>query len=146
MVNSKIIYLEANLRPSGFFKKILDHTGDVSEGSEHKILATRIIAGKKVTFYRNGYRKVHKLSLTEEDTYDSEILRLAHASILTGEAIGKKSYCYVDARVNPVEIWIYGMKLEQFLASSKRVVLSGELDRDFLLNLPLQEIMEVHNE
>ena len=114
-------YLSGHCRPSSFMRQIIKHTGDVSEGSEHKILAIRTIVGKKVTFYRNGYRRVRDLNLTEEDTYDSEILRLAHASILIGEAIGKKSYCYVDATVEPVEVWIYGMKAEQFLSSTKKM-------------------------
>lgn len=143
---SRIIQFRAHARPTGFFRQILNHTGDVSEGSTHKILTTRIVAGKKVTFYHNGYRKVHNLKLTEEDTHNSEILRLVHASILTRGPIGKKSYCYVDATYDPVEVWVYGMRLEKFLASSKKVIVSGELDRDFLLDLSLKEISEVHDE
>ena len=142
----RIIQFSAHVRPVGFFRNILKHTGDVSEGSKHRILAVRTIAGKKVTFYHNGYRKIHNLNLTEEDTYNSEILKLAHASILTNMPIGKKSYCYVDSSYDPVDVWIYGMKLEQFLKSSKRVILTGELDKDFLLNLSLREISEVHDE
>ena len=141
-----IIQFSAHCKPSGFFRQILDNTGDVSEGSTRKILAVRYLAGIKITFYCNGYRKIHNLNLTEEDTYTSEILRLAHASILTNMPIGKKSYCYVDSSCDPVDVWIYGMKLEQFLKLSKRVILTGELDQDFLLNLSLKEISEVHNE
>ncbi len=141
----KVIKLAANFKPSALTRRMMKHKGDVSEGTEYKILTTRIIIGKKVTFYRNGLRRVEGISLKEEEIHDSEILRLAHASILIGEPVGDKKKCYVDATKNPVEIWVYSMPMEEFLTKSKDLVKSQELDVEFLLEEPISKVVEARN-
>ena len=123
------------------------HRGDVSEGSQDKLIAKRSIVGKLVNFYHNGRREVRGVKgLTEEEINNSEILRLAHASLLLGEPVGDKRACYVDATKNPVEIWIYRMTVEEFLKTSKSCIVGGKLEQDFLLNEPIKKTVELSNE
>lgn len=140
----RLILLEAkNMQPSGTMSRMLRHKGDVSEGTKYKIIAKRIIMNRKVTFYHNGLREVEGLGLDEQEEHDSEILRLAHASILVKQPVGDKKMCYVDATKNPVEVWVYGMLAEKFIKESTRVVGTGQLEKDFLLNEPIQTTLEV---
>lgn len=139
-------YFTATLHPTLFTKRMLKHRGDVSEGSQDKLMARRTIVGRKVKFYHNGRREVKGTGLNEEDIHNSEILRLAHASLLLGEPVGDKRACYVDATKNPVEVWIYRMTVEEFLKTSKSCIIGGKLEQDFLLNEPIRKTMELSNE
>lgn len=132
-------------RPTRLLKRMLKNSGDVSEGNKHKLIATRMILKKKVNFYANGLRIIEGTALDEQDAHDSEILRFAHASIFTGGPVGDKALCYVDATKSPVEVWIYGMLLEQFLKTSKNLVGNKQLDLEFLLEEPIRNTMELKN-
>lgn len=141
---AKLVLLRAtNMQPAAIMQRMLKHKGDVSEGTKYKIIAKRIILGRHVTFYYNGLREIENLDLSEQEEFDSEILRLAHASILIKQPVGDKKMCYVDATKNPVEVWIYGMLAEKFIKQSINVVKTGKLEKDFLLNEPIQTILEV---
>lgn len=141
-----IINFNAHLKPSLLMKRMQAHLGDVSEGSKAKVLAKRIILGKTVTFYENGLRLVEDEDLSEDDQFNSEILRLAHASLLVGQAVGDKRSCYVDSTKNPVEILIWNLPVEIFLEKAKRLIKNGYLDKDFVLGSPLRQTREYNNE
>lgn len=114
-------YLHSTLKPTSAFSRMLKHKGDVSESSRANILGERTILGKKVIFYKDGSRRVINEDINDEEAFDSELLKLAHASLLTNKAVGDKSFCYVDATLNPVKVILYGMPAEEFIkrASNK---------------------------
>lgn len=145
MAISKIL-LFANPRPSNLLKRMRKHDCDVSVGSKGKVMAHRTILGKNVTFYENGLRVVDDKDLSEDDEHHSEVLRLAHASLLINDAVGDKNICYVDARVDPVEVHVYGMPAEEFIKQASKRISSGELDKDFVLGMPLRQTKEFENE
>lgn len=124
---------------------MLKHTGDVSEGTKFRVLAVRQILRRKVTFYVNGLRFIEGTDLNEEEMHNSEILRLAHASLLVEAGVGDKRYCYVDATKNPVEVWVYGMLVEDFIRTSQRLVETQELGLEFLLEEPIRKTVEKKN-
>jgi len=107
--SSRILFLTANCKPSSFIKRMQKHRGDVSEGTQPKIIAQRRILNKIVTFYHNGLRIIEGVDLNEQEVHESEVLRFAHASLLISAPVGDKQACYVDATKNPVEVWVYGM-------------------------------------
>jgi hypothetical protein len=142
----KKILLEAkNFRPSAMLKRMQEHKGDVSIGSKSKVMAKKMILGKKVTFYENGLRVVKDEDLSEDDQYHSEVLRLAHASLLIGQPVGDKRQCWVDASVNPVDVWIYNMPAEQFIKKATHLMRHGHIDPDFVLNTHLRQTEESKN-
>jgi hypothetical protein len=134
--------LTAHCTPSTMLKQMLKHTGDVSESSKTLIMAERIILGKKVTFYHSGLRVVEDEDLSEDDEYCSEILRLAHASLLINDAVGDKRICYVDARVNPVEVIVYGTPANVYVKRAKKLIETNQIECDFVLNTHLRETRE----
>lgn len=138
--------LTAFCRPSTMLKRMMKHKGDVSEGSKIEIMAIRTILGKKVTFYHNGLRIVEDGDLSEDDEYNSEVLRLAHASLLINDAVGDKRQCYVDARKNPVEVIIYGMPADIFIKKAENLIKTGQLDCDFVLGSHLRQTEESTDE
>jgi len=103
----RLIIGNAILRPSGLLKRMTAHKGDVSEGNKCKLIARRKILNKYVEFYRDGTRRIFGTGLNDEESYDSEILRFAHASILINGPVGDKRLCWVDATKDPVELWLY---------------------------------------
>ena len=104
----------ATVRPSGLLKRMRKHTGDVSEGNRVELEARRSILGMEVEFYRDGTRRfVNATNLNEEEMYNSEILRFAHASILINGPVGDKKLCWVDATKNPVELWLYNKHMKR---------------------------------
>lgn len=123
-------------------KRMLKHTGDVSEGTQGKVVATKRILNRTVTFYHNGLRQIKGTSLNEQEAHESEILRLAHASLLVGAPVGDKRHCYVDATKNPVEVWIYNMTVEEFLKTSHSLVETQQLGIEFLLEEPIRKTVE----
>lgn len=139
----KIIQLTANLKPSNLLRRMRKHA-EVSEGSKHRLVATRIVLGKRVDFYHNGLRKVHGLELDEQEIHDSEVLRFAHASILTGLPSGNKDLLYVDASVNPVEVWIEGMPFKKYMNMAKQAVQFGVVDPEFFIEQPLNKTKEFY--
>lgn len=132
--------------PSGYLQRMFKHKGDVSEGAKSKIIATRKILGREVIFFQNGLRFIKGLDLTEQEQFDSEILRLAHASILIQGPVGDKKSCYVDAVKNPIEVWIYGKPLSRFIREYTHRVRTGEVEVDFLLNEHVKRTVEKTNE
>lgn len=140
------VFLTAHCKPTLLTKRMLAHSGDVSEGTRHKILAKRIIIGRAVTFYSNGIRVIHNTTgLNEQEMHESEILRLTHASLLTGTPVGDKRKCYVDAKTFDVEVWVYGMPVKEFIRKSKELVGTQQVDVDFLLEEPINKIAEKAN-
>ena len=138
------IDLRAVIRPSGFMRKMLRHS-DVSEGTKSKVIAKRQILKRIVTFYHNGLRVIEGTDLDDQEMHESEILRLAHASILVGAPVGDKRACWVDATANPVSVWVYGMPIEEFLTTSQRLVETQQLGIEFLLDEPVKKVMEKRN-
>lgn len=140
-----LINLTAECKPSALMRKMLRHKGDVSEGTQHKIIAKRRILKRCITFYHNGLRVIEGTDLNEEEMHNSEILRLAHASLLIDAPVGDKKLCYVDATKNPVEVWVYGMPVEEFLKTSRRLVETQQLGIEFLLEEPIRKTVEKTN-
>lgn len=99
------------MRPTPLLKRMREHTGDVSENSKTELLCERRILGRLVKFYTNGLREVE--GLDEQESYDSEILRFAHASILIQQGVGDKRLCYVDATKDPIELWLHGKRIRK---------------------------------
>lgn len=138
----KVVQLPpVKLYPTRLHKRMHAHKGDVSEGTTHKFLASRTILGQDVSFYSDGTRKLNGLPITDEEVHNSEILRLTHASILVSSPVGDKKKCYVDASRNPVEVWIYNVKAEEYIACAKQAVKNG-IPTDYFLDQSLQNIME----
>lgn len=127
-------------------RRMRTHQGDVSEGSKTKVMAQRTILGRTVTFYENGLRVVDDKDLSPDDEFNSEVLRLAHASLLINDAVGDKSQCWVDARTDPVQVWLYDHPAPQFVRKAQLAIRRGQLDQDFVLNLPLRRTREYEDE
>lgn len=106
-----IIIGKATLKPGRFIKDNLKHK-NVSEGDKRFEIASRYILGKLVKFYNDGYREIIGVELDEQEIHDSQILRFAHASLLINEPVGDKKLCWVDARTNPVNVWIYNKEIK----------------------------------
>ena len=127
-------------------RKMRKHSGDVSVGSKTKVMAKRSVLGRNITFYENGLRVIEgEDDVTEEQQFNSEVLRLAHASLLINDAVGDKRMCYVDARVNPVVVYIYGMLASDFVSKAKELIKTGQIAEDFVLDSPIQELKNVRN-
>lgn len=139
------VHLIAECKPSTLMQNMLRHSGDVSEGTQWKIIAQCQILKKRVTFYHNGLRVIDGVDLDEQEMHESEILRLAHASLLVGAGVGDKKLCYVDATKNPVEVWIYGMLAEEFIKTSQQLVETQQLGLEFLLEEPIRKTLETKN-
>ena len=136
-----LISLAANVRPSIRVEAMRKHRGDVSEGATQQVIAKRIILGRKVTFYRNGEHEVAGCDLTPDQHYHSELMRFAHASILAGVGVGDKSLLYVDATINPAEVWIYGRKSDEFIRDAEFAINAGTLPVDLVVDGdPVQEL------
>jgi hypothetical protein len=142
----KKLLVPKKLKPSAMLKSMWEHKGDVSEGSKTKVMAQRMILGKKVTFYENGLRLVEDKNITEDDEFNSEILRLTHASLLIGQPVGDKRQCWIDASTDPVTIIIYGIKAENFIKRATHLMRHGVIDPDFVLNTHLRQTEELKDE
>jgi len=132
---AKVKQFVAHMKPSLMMKRLLRHQGDVSEGSKANVLATCRILGKKITFYTDGTHVIHgKMDVTEEEMFKSHILRYAHASLLIGEPVGDKRKIYVDATVEPIRVWLYGVTIQTFVKRAKAAIELGKLSPDFVLD------------
>lgn len=138
-----IIFFDGTARPSALMKRMLRHSGDVSEGTNHKVLATRTILNRKVTFYSDGTHFIHRTGLNEEESFNSGILRFAHASLLINMPVGDKAYCYVDATKEPMEVYVYGMKLEDFIRKAKYLIKMGKVPKDYILDQEFPNVRDV---
>jgi hypothetical protein len=85
---------------------------DVSEGCRHYVIAERILLGRLVLFFNDGYREVQGVDLNDEETHNSELLRFAHASLLINQPVGDKAYLYVDSSQKVVDVWLYGKQIK----------------------------------
>ena len=132
----------AHCKPSIYLKRIMAHNKNVDEGNKSKIIGIRTILGKRVTFYQNGIHTIEGINLNEEDQFNSQILRFAHASLLIGGSVGDKRGCYVDATKNPTEVWIYEYPLETFIKKYTYLMRVGSVDTDFLLEEPLKRTID----
>lgn len=132
LVNARI-----SLRPTLRFLQAITHSKPVSEGTRHKLVATRTVLGRKVQFFNDGTRAIGGTKeVSEQEAYDSELLRFAHASILTGVPAGEKSFLWVDSSKDPVEIWLYGKQIrnaKDILAHRRAIVERGLIDRQGFL-------------
>jgi len=99
------------MQPTPLLKRMREHVGDVSVTSKTRLMCERMILGRRVKFYENGLREIQ--GLDEQESYDSEILRFTHASILINQPVGDKRLCYVDATKDPVELWLYGKQIKK---------------------------------
>ena len=133
---------KAHCKPSKYLKNMTKHDLRVDEGNKSKVIAIRTILGKRVTFYQNGLRFIEDVNINEEEQFDSQILRFAHASILIEGPVGDKKACYVDATKNPVEVWIYDYRLEDFIKKYTHLMRTGRVDTDFLLEEPLKRTID----
>lgn len=138
-------YLKAICRPSAYFRRITQHDGDVSESSKTKIIAVKRLLSKTVIFYANGLRSITGVDITEQEQYDSQILRFAHASILINAPVGDKKSCYVDATKDPIEVVIYNTPIKEFIKKSVKSIRSGVVDPSFLLDTPISELKNERN-
>ena len=133
---------KAHCVPSAYLKRIMQHNKTVDEGNKSKVIAIRNILGKKVTFYQNGLRFIEGVDIDDEEQFNSQILKFAHASILINGPVGDKKGCYVDATKNPVEVWVYENKLEDFIKKYSTLIRLGSVDTDFLLGEPLKRTVD----
>lgn len=112
-----IVDFNVKLKPTNLFKTMQEHK-DVSESSKANLIATKIILNKRVNFYSTGEHEILNSELKLEEQFNSEILRFTHASLITGQPEGDKAILWVDASVDPVNIWVYGQPVDQFLKQS----------------------------
>jgi hypothetical protein len=136
----------AKLIPSAYLKRIFRHNSEVSEGSKSKVIARRKLLGRVVTFYQNGLRLIDGINITEQEQFDSQILKFAHASILIEGPVGDKKACYVDATKNPIEVWVYEQRIEDFIKKYMTLTRTGNVDVDFLLGKSLIHSEELEHE
>lgn len=134
----------AKCRPSEYLKRMREHSGEVSEGSSHKILAIRRILGKVVTFYRNGLREIKNTDLSEQEVHESEVLNFVHASLLIDAPVGDKKACYVDATKQEVEVWIKGKRADLLVKETLQLHRLGKAETEALLDEPTK-ILEKPN-
>ena len=134
------VQFEANLKATNLFRNMNKHAGNLSEGDRPQLIATKTILGKKVKFYTSGEHVV-EAELTPQEQYDSEILRFAHASLIVGEGVGDKAILYVDASVDPCDVWIYNEPAAQFIKKAMEAIKLGSLQTEFVVYAnPIQEI------
>jgi hypothetical protein len=125
----------AHMKPSLMMKRMCAHQGNLSEGDKAQILAERVVLGKRVTFLKDGNHYINgKIDLTEEEMFNSELLRFAHASILINQEVGDKKKLWVDASVNPVIVWLYGVPIEKFVHQAKLAINQGHIEPGFILD------------
>lgn len=142
-----IIQLSGHCKPSSLMKVMRKHAGSMSQGDQANLIATRTIAGRKIHFFRTGEHRIEGDQITEQEAYDSEVLRFAHASLITGTPVGDKALCYVDATRDPCDVWVFGMELDEFIKQSKAAILDGRctiaIDEALETN-PLQRLKDFY--
>ena len=123
--------LRATLRPAVTARKL--QTGDVSQGSMAQPFAWRDVLGKRVLFYRDGTHRIcSDTSLTEEELFNSQLLRFVHASLITAEPQGQKDYLYVDAAKNPVAVYICGLEGQEYLRQVHTAIQIGQVPAEMI--------------
>lgn len=139
----RMVYFSGTCKPSAMFKRLKAHQGDLSIGDLGEILAERTILNRKVIFYRNGDHKVLTKGISDEESFNSEVLRFAHASILINQPVGDKKIHWVDATKDPVEVWLFNMPAERFLMRSKMAIVEGIVTDEFILDQDFNRSKEV---
>ncbi|HUT60882.1 MAG TPA: hypothetical protein VNA25_23795 [Phycisphaerae bacterium] len=132
-----LVNLSAKLTASAMVNNMRRHQGDVSEGTQHRPLAVRSILGHRCEFFRDGTHTVDGTEISEEEQFGSEVLRFAHASLLTGLPVGDKKLCWVDASTNPAEVWIHGFEGNDYIRRARALVNKG-VPPDFIVDSPLE--------
>ncbi len=134
--------LSGHCRPSLLTKRM--RVKDPHEGDRPQTIATRCILGRPVTFYRDGSRQCP--GMTDAEAYDSELLRFAHASLLARIGIGDKRMLYVDAMVEPVEVWAFGKPIKEFMSHTVRLMRTGKLSPEAIADEDDQAVLTVRRD
>lgn len=121
-----IVNLEASVT-------ITNRTRVDTSSDRRELLARRTIIGRVCEFFVNGEHVVDA-AITPEEEFNSEILRYAHVSLLTGQPEGNKATLLVDATKEPVEVWTYGMRLEEFLRRAVDLIEQGTIDPSLVMD------------
>jgi hypothetical protein len=139
-----IVNFNAHCRPSLTMRAMRKHGPDVSEGDKPKLIATRTMLGRKCRFYSSGEHTVDSDDVTPEEQHDSVLLRFAHASIIAQEPVGDKKVLWVDALAEPPEIWMAGMKVNEFLLKSRALLRAGKISPELVVDSnPIPSIKEI---
>ena len=128
------LQLSCTLRPTSAFGKMLEHGRNVSESDKANVLAQRTVLGKEVVFFKDGSRRVIGESIKDDEAFNSEMLKLIHASLLINQPVGSRAFCYVDASKDPVYIIIYGLQAEEFITKA-----AERIRVDDILGRPIEE-------
>lgn len=144
----RIVDLSAHCKPTAFYRRVNEHNkDDHSCGSRGTLIAIRRLLKREVRFYNNGERVIVGGDLNEQELHDSEILKFSHASILINQPVGDKKVLWVDATINPVDVWIYGEPWQNFLKRSKDAIINGIIDPEFAIEEnPVKEIRSFYYE
>jgi len=136
-----IIQLGGHCRPSLLTRRLTAHSGDVSEGAARQPVAVRNICGRRVTFYRNGERRIDGVTLTDQELHDSELLRFAHASVLIGQPVGDRRKLWVDASQPQCEVWVAGVRVEELIARAKTAANLGVVPAGLVLDASTKDVI-----
>ena len=140
----RIVELSGTCRPTSKMRNYQKHNRDLSEGSKAKLIAKRTIMGHSVCFYENGEQIIETMSqddMSNDEMFNSEVLRFAHASLISGVPVGDKSLTWVDASKDPCEVWIFGKTPKQFTQDAMACMQAGTLDPAIILDGKTVETM-----
>ena len=131
----RIVNFEAKLTATNLMRAMQRHQ-DVSEGSQSKLFAVRTLLGRTVRFYTSGEHLTDAFegTLTELEQYESQIMRFAHASLLSGQVEGDKRMLAVDATCDPCKVWTMGMPWEEFIRKAQLAKLAGLLTNEIIVD------------
>lgn len=133
----KKVQLSGTFRPTSKMRHYAKCRKPVSQSSKAKLIATRTVIGHTVNFYESGEHVIETMSqsdLSDEEMFNSEILRFAHASLISGVGVGDKSMTWVNATKNPVEVWMFGKPIEQLAKGIMGLIKSGAIDPGVILD------------
>ena len=133
--------LTATLRPSALSNKLAKGRQDNSVSSHAHALATRWVLGKRIVFYRSGEHVIQgQHGLTDEEQYNSELLRFVHASLLASQPIGDEQVLYVDASQDPVEVYICGLPGDEYMRQVREAIATGDVPAEMVADRDDQTI------
>ena len=123
------------MKPTGLASRMRKHNGDaLSESDRAQPFAKRTVLGKRVKFYTTGEHVVSRTDLSDDEQYNSELMRFCHASLLTGQPVGDKKVLWVDASTNPVQVWLFGQTAEDFCNTTKDAIRMGSVASDLVVD------------
>jgi len=139
------VLLSGAVRPSCMVKQVNCHkAGDQSESDRGELLAERMILGHVCRFMKNGDHFIVGMNITDQDHFNSQILRFAHASILCNVPVGHEKLLLVDMTVEPCRIIMFGKPIAEVLANAKIAVQSGLISIDLVVDgEPMAKIKEL---